>query len=225
MDIFPQIKIQINEHLYLKDPASSELGRNILKGSIELIDSIGFDSFNFKKLAKVVGTTESSVYRYFESKSKLLLYLTNWYWGCIATRILFENQNIEDPEIRLKKAIHILTTIPPLQNQSIVNNEGLLKFIVINESAKVFFTKDIDEINRDGVFSVLKQLVEHVAQIILEINKNYPYSNMLVSNMIEGSNRQHFFAAHLPRLTNTNHEEDVVESFYTDLIFKAIKND
>jgi hypothetical protein len=95
----------------------------------------------------------------------------------------------------------------------------------MNESAKVLFTKGVDDVNRDGVFSVLKEIVEHVAKIVSEINVNYPYPNMLISSMIEGSNQQHFFAAHLPRLTNKSNEKDMVESFYTDLIFNAIKND
>ena len=88
-DIFSQIKIEINPHLFLKDPMTSELGKNILNGSIHLIDELGFESFNFKKLALEIGTTEASVYRYFESKNKLLLYLINWYWGGVATTLLF----------------------------------------------------------------------------------------------------------------------------------------
>ena len=97
----------------------------------------------------------------------------------------------------------------------------------MNESSKVLFTKTVDDVNKDGVFSVLKQLVEHLAKIVLELNPNYPYPNMLISSMIEGSNHQHFFAAHLPRLTNKSLQKnlDMVESFYTDLIFKAIKNE
>jgi hypothetical protein len=41
--------------------------------------------------------------------------------------------------------------------------------------------------------------------------------------MIEGSNQQRFFAEHLPRLTNSRKEEDLVEDFYMDLVFKTIK--
>jgi hypothetical protein len=41
--------------------------------------------------------------------------------------------------------------------------------------------------------------------------------------MIEGSNQQRFFAEHLPRLTNSRKEADLVEDFYMDLVFKTIK--
>lgn len=224
-DIFSQIKIQINAHLYLKDPATSELGKNILTGSIHLIDELGFESFTFKKLALEIGTTEASVYRYFESKNKVLLYLINCYWGGIATSLIFETQNIESPKIRLKKAIHILTTIPCLETKFVLENEGALKSIVINESSKVLFTKGVDDVNKEGVFSVYKQIVQYVAKIILEINENYQFPNMLVSTMIEGSNQQHFFAKHLPGLTNTDLKTDIIEAFYLDLVFKAINNE
>lgn len=154
-----------------------------------------------------------------------MLYLINWYWWCIKTRISSETDRLESPESRLKKVIHILTTIPSTDTSSSFSVERALKTIIINESAKVVLTKEVDSVNNEGVFSVYKEVVERVAELIKEINSNYPYSNMLVSSMIEGSNQQHFFARHLPRLTNKSHEKDTIESFYMDLIFKAIRNE
>jgi AcrR family transcriptional regulator len=223
MHAFLNLQIALNKNLFLKDPLTSELGNNILNGSIELIDLLGFERFTFKKLASEIQTTEASIYRYFENKNKLLLYLTNWYWGCIATRLLFETNNISDPEIRLRKAIHILTSFPNPEKESLLKNELLLKQIVINEAIKVVFTKEVDEENQIGIFGVYKDVVDTVAAIIKEINKEYPYPNMLVSNMIEGSNQQRFFAEHLPRLTNSRMESDLVEDFYMDLVFKTIQ--
>ena len=220
---FLNLQIALNKNLFLKDPLTSELGNNILNGSIELIDLLGFERFTFKKLASEIQTTEASIYRYFENKNKLLLYLTNWYWGCIATRLLFETNNISDPEIRLRKAIHILTSFPNPEKESLLKNELLLKQIVINEAIKVVFTKEVDEENQIGIFGIYKDVVDTVAAIIKEINKEYLYPNMLVSNMIEGSNQQRFFAEHLPRLTNSRMESDLVEDFYMDLVFKTIQ--
>jgi AcrR family transcriptional regulator len=220
---FLNLQVSLNKNLYLKDPITSELGNNILNGSIELIDLLGFERFTFKKLASEIQTTEASIYRYFENKNKLLLYLTNWYWGCIATRLLFETNNISDPEIRLRKAVHILTSFPNPEKESLLKNEQMLKQIVINEAIKVVITKDVDQENKVGIFGIYKDVVNTVAGIIIEINKDYPYPNMLVSNMIEGSNQQRFFVEHLPRLTNTANERDLVEGFFQDLVFKAIK--
>jgi AcrR family transcriptional regulator len=86
--ILSNIKITINEKLYVKDPETSELGRNILKNSIELIDKIGFEAFTFKKLGEQIQSNESSIYRYFENKHKLLMYLSSWYWSWMEYRLL-----------------------------------------------------------------------------------------------------------------------------------------
>lgn len=224
-DLFSHTKIQINESLYIKDPTVSALGTKIIRGSIQLIDKLGFQGFTFKKLSLEIGTTEASIYRYFERKDKLLLYLINWYWGRVATRIAIETEHLEDPVLRLKRVIHILTTIPDLDTPSVFSVERALKTIVINESSKVVLTKEVDSVNNEGVFSIYKEVVQRVAELIKELNSNYPYSNMLVSSMIEGSNQQHFFARHLPRLTNKDNQKDTIESFYMDLIFKAIRNE
>jgi AcrR family transcriptional regulator len=217
------ISISINSELYLKDPHTSTLGLSMLGGAIVLIDKLGFELFTFKKLANEINTTEASIYRYFENKHKLLLYLTNWYWGGIATRLLFETNNISNPNERLKKAIHILTSFPDPNKDSLFKDEQILKRIVINEAIKGVITKEVDQDNQVGIFSIYKDVVNSVVDIIVEINPKYPFPNMLVSSMIEGSNQQHFFAEHLPRLTNSRKEEDLVEDFYMDLVFKTIK--
>ena len=79
--LLSKVSITVNDRIYLKDPESSELGLKILKGSIDMIDEMGLEAFTFGKLAKRIGSTEASVYRYFESKHKLLIYLTAWYWA------------------------------------------------------------------------------------------------------------------------------------------------
>lgn len=219
------MSIPMNEHLYLKDPTSSDLGQKILRGSISLISSLGFEKFTFKKLAVEIDTTEASIYRYFESKHKILLYLINWYWSCMWFRIHMGTQNITNAEVRLKNCIHILTAIPNPTNELVLDNELELKQIVINESSKALLTKNVDDENKNGAFAEYKKVVEFVSAIILEINPYYSFPNMLISTMIEGSNQQRFFAAHLPRLTNINQKDDLVESFFTDTLLKAIKNE
>jgi AcrR family transcriptional regulator len=222
---FSKMSIPMNEHLYLKDPTSSDLGQKILSGSISLISSLGFEKFTFKKLAVEIDTTEASIYRYFESKHKILLYLINWYWSCMWFRIHMGTQNITNAEVRLRNCIHILTAIPNPTNELVLDNELELKQIVINESSKALLTKNVDDENKNGAFAEYKKVVEFVSAIILEINPSYSFPNMLISTMIEGSNQQRFFAAHLPRLTNINQKDDLVESFFTDTLLKAIRNE
>jgi AcrR family transcriptional regulator len=225
ISILSHIKIQVNPKLYLKDPHTSELGEKILEKGIDLIDELGFEHFTFKKLALEIHSTEASIYRYFESKQKLMFYLINWYWSFIEYRLLFETANVQDSKERLSRAIHILTSLPDLDSEVVDLVEAPLKKIVMNESIKVIMTKEVDVENKEGVFAVYKSIVKRVAEIILEVNPKYPYPNMLVSAMIEGSNQQRFFELHLPGLTNQMPGSDFVEQFYKDLVFKVLENE
>ncbi len=89
-----QLHIVMNEALFLRNPEQSELGKNIINHSTRLIFKNGFEAFTFKKLAEEIGTTEASIYRYFENKHKLLLYLSAWYWGWLEFQIGFQTNNI-----------------------------------------------------------------------------------------------------------------------------------
>ena len=60
------LKISVSEKVFIKDPETSDLGKRIIENSIILINDIGFEGFTFKKLGKMIGSNESSVYRYFD---------------------------------------------------------------------------------------------------------------------------------------------------------------
>ena len=55
------LQIKIRSSLFSKDPESSDLGRDIISKSIEMINLLGFESFTFKKLGAAIGSNESSV--------------------------------------------------------------------------------------------------------------------------------------------------------------------
>ncbi len=218
-----KMSIQVNEHIYLKDPESSDLGRKIISGSIEMIDAIGLECFTFRKLAAEIGSTEASIYRYFESKHKLLLYLISWYWGWMEYRLVFGLANIPSPMDRLERAITLLTEAVKEDGSFEHINEIKLNRIVICDSSKAYLTKDVDEENKDGVFIGYKQLVARVSDIILEINPHYKYPHMLVSTIMEGAHHQRYFAEHLPKLTDVVKGEDAITEFYKEMVFKAIR--
>ena len=100
-----KINIVIDSSLYLKDPESSVLGKKIVGKGIEMMEEIGYESFTFKKLGEKIGSNESSIYRYFESKHALLVYLVNWYWSWIEYKLVFSTTNMTSSEQKLKKAI------------------------------------------------------------------------------------------------------------------------
>ena len=218
------VSIQVNDKIYLKDPESSDLGKKIIRGSIELIHEIGFESFTFRKLAKQINSTEASIYRYFESKHKLLLYLTNWYWAWMEYRIIFSIANIDSAKERLGRALKLLTE--EYTNGEKVDYIDTLKLyhIVISESSKSYLIKEVDEVNKKGAFLAFKNLVARLSEIILEINPDYKYPHMLISTVVEGAHHQYFFAEHLPRLTDKVKGENSISNFYKELVFKSIEN-
>ncbi len=221
-EILSKVIIQVNERTYLKNPDSSELGKKIISNSVDMIDEKGFENFTFRKLALEINSTEASIYRYFESKHKLLLYLMSWYWAWMEYQLVFNLANISSPVERLKRAITLLTQQIRSDNNKAVINEEKLHRIVISESSKAYLTKEVDQENKAGAFLGYKQLVARVSEIILEINPDYEYPHMLISTIVEGSHQQRFFADHLPRLTDVTKRGDAVINFYKDLVFKAI---
>lgn len=221
--ILTNINLQVNEKIYLKNPNTSDLGKKIIQGSILLIDELGFEHFTFKKLALKISTTEASVYRYFENKNMVLLYLINWYWLWVEYRVIFYTANIENPLERLRRAIDILSE--NVEHNSVnpdIDHQRLNK-IIISESSKAYLTKEVDAQNRYGYFTDYKRLVNRLSSMILEINPSYKYPNMLVSTIIEGIHQQRYFADHIPKLTDVVDGEDSVSVFYKALLIKAIK--
>ena len=220
-----QLQIKMNEALFLRNPESSELGKNILKHGIELIHKTGFEAFTFKKLAEDIGTTEAGVYRYFENKHKLLVYLTAWYWGWLEFQISFHTNNIQDPSVKLKRIIKLLATTVEDDEETSYINESLLHQIVISEGSKAYLTKQVGEDNKQQFFKPYKDLCAVISNIILECNPKYKYPKSLASTIIEMAHFQNFFMNNLPSLTDfgkSGEEADIV-SFLNDLVFTSLK--
>ncbi len=205
-----EIKISLNEGLYLKEPQESKLGKNIIKHSILMIDKFGFESFNFKKLAKEINSTEASIYRYFENKHLLLLFLVNWYWEWVSYLIRINTMNVDDPQKKIHIIIHSFVSASKDNPGVVYVNESKLHNIVISEGMKAYHTKEVDNENSKGFFKSYKNLVKSVSDVISEINSTFKYPFALATNLFEMSNNQIYFAKHLPKLTDISSEEDNV---------------
>lgn len=219
------LQIMISPELYTKNPDSSDLGKKIVSKSISMIDDLGFENFTFKKLGIEIGSNESSIYRYFESKHALLIYLINWYWSWIEYKIVFATLNINSPIEKLEKAIKILTEEVVEDNSFSYINEVILTKIIISESSKAYHTKEVDKENEKGFYKTYKNVVERVSSLVLEINPTFEYPHMLVSTVIEGVHHQRYFSKHLPSLTDFEEGKNNIACFYNDLVFKLIKTD
>ncbi|WP_129749707.1 TetR/AcrR family transcriptional regulator [Flavobacterium beibuense] len=219
--VLSNVKLIINENVYVKDPESSALGKKILNESILLIDEMGFEAFTFKKLGQKIESNESSIYRYFENKHKLLIYLTSWYWSWMEYRLVFETANLESAHERLKKAILLFTEEieDDLSTEHI--NESVLQRIIISDFTKTILTKEVDLENRNGFFLIYKRVIHRISQLIKEVNSNYPYPDSLASSIIEGALHQHFLKQHLKSITNC---DDLITpaDFYMDMINKVL---
>ncbi len=218
-----EIKISLNKGLYLKEPQDSKLGRKIIQYSIILIDEFGFESFTFKKLAEKISSTEASVYRYFENKHLLLLFLVNWYWEWVNYLVAINTLNVQDPKIKLQIIIHSFVSASK-DNQGVdYVNESRLHNIVIAEGGKAYHTKEVDKDNSKGFFSSYKNLANSVSKVISEINPNFKYPYALATNLFEMSNNHIYFAKHLPRLTDITIKKNEVDEVENMLNYFADK--
>lgn len=216
-----KLSFKFNEAVYLRDPESSELGKLIVKNSIDLISHLGFEAFTFKKLATEMGTTEASVYRYFENKHRLLLYIISWYWKYMDFLLDFQLQNITDNKLKLKTIIKLLTHELPTGSGGWDYNQKYLNQIVISESNKVYLVKEVAEINKSEVFKPYKELCAKIADVISAYNKKYSYPKSLSSTIIEASHHQQFFSQYLPRLTDVTpkNKSEFAFLFIDNLVF------
>lgn len=219
--LLSNLKIDINDKIYLKDPQSSDLGKRIVEHSIKLIDEIGFDSFTFKKLGTLIGSNESSIYRYFDSKHKLLLYLTSWYWTWLEYQLVFLTSNISNPNEKLEKAIHILTQTIETDSSFSHIDEVVLNRVVINEYSKSYLTKEVDEENKEGYFAIYKRLITRLHDMIIEVDSEYKFPHSLSSTVLEGALHQHFLKDHFKSITDCN-DKTKPSDYFTHLVFNAL---
>lgn len=216
------LKISVSDKIFIKDPETSVLGKKIIEHSILLIHEIGFEAYTFKKLGTKIGSNESSIYRYFESKHKLLLYLSSWYWAWLEYQLVLETFSITNPLEKLEKAIFIVTRVVKEDGNLPHINEKILYKIIVSENSKHLLPKEVDAKNKEGYYETYKRIITRISDIILAVNTNYPYSLSLASTLIEGSLHQHYLKEHFPSITNCNKDKNSTQ-FFTELVKNTIK--
>lgn len=200
--MLPTLRPDLNEHLYLRDPQATELGRRLLAESVRLLDEIGFEAFTFKKLAVRMGSTEASLYRYFENKHRLLTYLVSWHWAWLRFRVRVAVQNVTDPRQRLRQALGAVCEASLDDPATPDFDEAALARVVMAEASKSYLTKEVDADNQAGLFREYKRLVADLVAIAQAVNPTYPHPHALVSTLLEAARKQPYFAQHLPSLTD-----------------------
>ena len=218
-----EVHIKINNKLYLRNPEESALGKKIVQNGLVLINKIGFEEFTFKKLAKTIDTTEAGIYRYFENKHRFLVYLINWYWTYYEYKVVFQTNNIKEPEAKLKTIIRILVEQPEEKNESVYLCERELYKLIMWEGSKSYLTKKVNKDNNDRIFKPYKDLCARIAQTIKDYNPKYKFPHSLSSSIIELSHSQNFFMLNLPSLTDfpKKNEKELI-TFLETLLFNTI---
>lgn len=214
----------MNETIFLRDPEGSEVGRQMVKVAIDLIYQLGFEQFTFKKLAAAIGSTEATIYRYFENKHRLLLYIINWYWCYMEFLVVFNLQNVADKKEKLRIILQLLTHELPESSGQLDYNKKYLNQIVINESSKVYLVKEVHEINKNKVFKAYKDLCSKIAESIADYKPGYKYPRSLSTTLIETAHAQQYFSTNLPRLTDApaKNNSEFTSEFLNDLLFKVL---
>ena len=216
-----QVNVQVTEPVYLKDPLATDLGRRIIEHSVRLIDELGLESFTFGKLAVALGTAESSIYRYFENKHRLLIYLVGWYWSWREYKLVFDTANIVDASVRLEKAIRSITEpVTDKGNFGYLDLRGLYR-IAVSESGKAYMTKEVDDEHKEGCFSSFKRLCDRLRELIMDVRADHPYPSLMASNVVDGSMVQRYFAEHIPALSEKNARNKIPDLFVA-LVFATI---
>ncbi|WP_229374480.1 TetR/AcrR family transcriptional regulator [Fibrella rubiginis] len=216
----------MNEKLFLRDPEQSDLGRRIVRQGILVMNEIGFEETTFRKLADRLGTKEASIYRYFENKHRLLVYMVAWYWQWLDYQVVYETNNIASPREKLERLLPILlqrTTDTPATPDDI--DLRALHSVVIREASKAYLTRHVTDDNREQLFKPYKDLCGRIAGLILEFNPTYKFARSRASSLIETAHYQSFFMENLPSLTDFGGHptDDALLAFLRHLLFSSIE--
>ena len=219
--LLSSFKITIHEGVFIKDPETSVLGKNIITQGMELIHEMGFDGFTFKKLGNHIGSNESSIYRYFENKHKFLLYLSSWYWAWVEYNLVMETHAISHPKEKIIQAVTVLTRKEDNDSSNTLINLVLIHKIMVSEFSKSFLTKSVDQENEQGLFVAYKRVHSRLQGFIIEANPSYNFSASLANTILAGALQQFYYKDHFPSLTDCS---DINEpcNYYINLIYKTL---
>ncbi len=221
-----QFNLKQNTRLFLRDPEQTATGKLIVRQSMRLIAGVGYEMFTFKKLSEEIGSTEATIYRYFENKHKLLIYLLDYYWALLEYQVIFETNHMKTPADKIKKIIDLLVWEDNPQPDYIDFDIAPLYHIAIAEGCKTYLNKSVDEHNKEKFYQPYKDLCALIADIFTEYNPGYAFAKSLASTVVEMSHMQYYFMKHLPRLCDFTTEGGVkqIEVFLETLVFSALDN-
>lgn len=215
-------ELHIPDAVFVKNPRESELGMKILHKGTEMLAKEGIDSFNFKKLAIAIQTTEASAYRYFDNKHKFLLYVINIYYGWMEYSIAVAEYEEKKTENKIKRAIEsiIAPNHMPVDNVEFAKN---IRKVAIQEGVKLHFNLHIKDEIKNGSMTCYSRLTQRLSGLIRNIAPHYQFSEPLANLVIESVFHQLFQIGIMSKSDVVKHEKKI-QLFLTQLIQQTIKN-
>ncbi|MEZ4800039.1 MAG: TetR/AcrR family transcriptional regulator [Flavobacteriales bacterium] len=213
--------VQLNKALFTKDPATSDIGKEILKHGVLLLHEEGLEAFTFKKLAQAMDSTETTIYRYFQNKHQLLMYICSFYWSQLEWKMAFATANIECPATKLDKALKVLVQTCNQTDGWI--NEKILQRVVSAESGKVFDAHHASTDDLKGYYSAYHSLVDRLAEILLLNNPTLKSSHGLATAIVDTAHRELFYYFYYPKMNDAvKNQQSMVQLL--QLLTQAIRS-
>jgi AcrR family transcriptional regulator len=179
----------------------------------------GFDAFTLKRLAHNLQTTESSVYRYFDNKHRLLVYHIKSYWEWLNEQVNIQCYN---NKLHGRKALETTFEIMCFPQANNWPREGVsydcMHKILTHQSVKAYFSSYVDLENKDGAHQALKALVHIMSGWLREEVPDFEFPKSLINTLLTSVMMQPFYAEHLPSLTelpspNSTHTQTSQQTF------------
>jgi AcrR family transcriptional regulator len=202
------------------------LGKKMIKHSIDILSETGYHCFNFRNLAKDMQSTEASVYRYFENKHMLLVYLCSWYWDYLNYLIEIDTRNVTDPELRLRNAIKTIVNGPSAPNPSDFIDQSKLHAIIVEHFFKAMFNKTTTVEEKENLFANYRNLNANLTAIVKECNPEFKYPCAMASTIIKMSIDHSYYADQICSLTEItnciNTKKDQIEEMINYFVQKLL---
>jgi AcrR family transcriptional regulator len=220
--LLENIAIRPVQDLFIKDPTSTQIGLDILTSSSHMIASQGLETFTFRKLATAIGTTETTIYRYFKNKQQLAMYLVSCYWNWLEWQVAFATANVAHPDVALNNAIGALCSDHAHQQHTWMQL-GELQRITAAEAFKGTFLVDSDESLRKAWFYAYAHLCQRLEKLILDVQPAYAHPKALAGTLLETAQHQQFLMQHLPELTDLHTGASALAHHLQSIAFTALR--
>lgn len=194
--------------LYLRNPMNSELGRQLVIDAAAMIGAEGLGTFTLLKLARRVGCTEASVYRYFSSKQQLLHYLLNLYWAYLTFSLEYHFKKHKSPKKQLREAIEFISN-PDLDEFADKHLFNALEQVALAEGVGVHMRPAItDDISR-GHLTYYMEMVSTVSNLISSAYPAYTFPRSLAVTIIDAAIQQQFYRLHQVPFADQSCKENI----------------